>query len=338
MLAKIDSCAVVGLEGTIVEVEVDSGRGLSSFTLVGLPDAAVKESGERVRAAIRNTGLHFPTNRITVNLAPADLKKVGPSYDLPIALGILAASEQLYGHALEHALVVGELALDGSVRHVRGVLPMTAFARDRGYQRFFVPSTDANEAALVPGIEVVSVATLAELVSALNGLTSLNVITSDGQPRKLANDVLPAFAVTDFSEIKGQEVAKRALEVAAAGSHNVLMTGSPGAGKTLLARAVPRILPELMLEESLEVTRIYSVADMLPSDTPLITMRPFRAPHHTISHAGLVGGGKLPRPGEVTLAHKGVLFLDELPEFDARSLEVLRQPMEDKLVTITFGK
>ncbi len=334
MLAKVLSCAVIGLEGTVVEVEVDSGRGLASFTLVGLPDAAVKESAERVRAAIRNSGLHFPSNRITVNLAPADLKKVGPAYDLPIALGMLVASEQVSSGALQDALVVGELALDGTVRHVRGILPMTAFARDRGFKRIFVPLADAAEAALIPGIEVVAVQSLAELASALNGLTELPIVARS-EAGGFHAPLLPTVPTTDFREIKGQEVAKRALEVAAAGGHNVLMSGSPGSGKTMLARALPGILPDMTLEEALDVTRIYSVADMLPPGTPMVTTRPFRAPHHTISHAGLIGGGKVPRPGEVSLSHRGVLFLDELPEFDTRSLEVLRQPMEDKLVTIS---
>ncbi|MFC1465433.1 MAG: YifB family Mg chelatase-like AAA ATPase [Candidatus Brachytrichaceae bacterium NZ_4S206] len=334
MLAKVHSCAIIGLEGHVVEVEVDSGRGLASFTLVGLPDAAVKESGERVRAAIRNSGLHFPTNRVTVNLAPADLKKIGPSYDLPIALGLLMASEQLDPNCLDGAMVVGELALDGAVRHVRGVLPATAFAREQGFRRIFVPAADAGEASLINGIEVIAVESLGQLVGGLSGMIELKAVA----PRPPTHAQATTFTltpITDFAEIKGQEVAKRALEVAAAGGHNVLMVGSPGAGKTLLARALPGILPELTLEEALDITRIYSVADMLPPDTPLIQQRPFRAPHHTISHAGMIGGGKLPRPGEVSLAHRGVLFLDELPEFDARTLEVLRQPMEDKFVTIS---
>lgn len=334
MLAKVHSCAIIGLEGYVVEVEVDSSRGLSSFTLVGLPDAAVKESGERVRAAIRNSGLLFPTNRVTVNLAPADLKKIGPSYDLPIALGLLMASEQLDPNCLDGAMVVGELALDGTVRHVRGILPTTAFAREQGFSRIFVPASDAGEASLISGIEVIAVESLGQLIGGLSGSFPLKVV-KPSLPAHMSQPSLAAVPVTDFAEIKGQEVAKRALEVAAAGGHNVLMSGSPGAGKTLLARALPGILPELTLEEALDITRIYSVADMLPPDTPLIQQRPFRAPHHTISHAGMIGGGKFPRPGEVSLAHRGVLFLDELPEFDARTLEVLRQPMEDKVVTIS---
>ncbi|MDW8395406.1 MAG: YifB family Mg chelatase-like AAA ATPase [Anaerolineae bacterium] len=334
MLARVRSCATVGLDGYVVEVEVDYAPGLASFTIVGLPDAAVKESAERVRSAIRNSGFVFPTQRLTVNLAPADLRKVGPAYDLPIAVGVLIATGQVPQSALDEVLVLGELALDGSVRHVRGVLPMTAFARDQGIKRVCVPEADAPEAALVPGIEVVAVASLAELVAALNGRAPMRVVPHSTNHRAAPETVL-AMPVTDFAEIKGQEVAKRALEIAAAGGHNVLMRGSPGAGKTLLARALPGILPELTLEEALDVTRIYSIADMLPPGSPLVQTRPFRAPHHTISHAGMIGGGRFPRPGEVSLAHRGVLFLDELPEFDARTLEVLRQPMEDRVVVIS---
>ncbi len=316
-----------------MEVEVDTSRGLPSFIIVGLPDAAVQESRERVQAAIKNAGLVFPRQRLTVNLAPAALRKEGPAYDLPIALGALAASGQIRPEWLERTLSLGELSLDGSVRHVRGVLSMAALARQEGFARVFVPVEDAGEAALVPGLEVIPVASLTTLVNHLSGVVP--IAPACAAPR--AESLLPGLA-TDFREIKGQEHVKRSLEVAAAGGHNVLMAGPPGAGKTLLARALPSILPAMTIDEALDVSRIYSVADLLPSDTPLIEMRPFRAPHHTISHAGLVGGGNWPRPGEISLAHRGVLFLDELPEFGMRVLEVLRQPMEDKRVTISRAK
>jgi len=330
MLARVYTCAVIGLEGQVVEVEVDTGRGLPSFFLVGLPDAAVKESSERIRSAIKNSGLHMHGGRITVNLAPADLRKAGPAYDLPIAVGILAATEQIPADGLEKSLFVGELSLDGSVRHVRGVLPVAAFAASSGFRTLYVPRDDAAEAALISELEILPVGSLADLVNHLHGVDSI-----PAQPPTQLESSVHVFPVTDFREIKGQEHVKRAMEVAAAGGHNVIMTGPPGAGKTLIARALPGILPALTLEEALDVTHIYSVAGTLPPDTPMIRERPFRAPHHTISHAGLVGGGKLPRPGEISLAHRGVLFLDELPEFDERSLESMRQPLEDHQVTIS---
>ncbi len=329
MLSRVQSCAIWGLDGVLIDVEVDIGQGLPGITIVGLPDAAVQESRERVQAAIRNSGLRFPRKRMIINLAPAAVRKEGPAYDLPIAVGILLTTGQLPQSELEGALVIGELSLDGGLRHVRGILPMAAVARREGLRRVFVPARDAPEAALIPDIEVYPVESLAALYAHFSGEERIPPLAPLQVEHKAAE------AATDFREIRGQEHVKRALEVAAAGGHNVLMIGPPGAGKTLLARALPGILPPLSIDEALDVTRIYSVADQLPPDVPLIRTRPFRAPHHTISHAGLVGGGNWPHPGEISLAHRGVLFLDELPEFGTRTLEVLRQPLEDKIVTIS---
>jgi magnesium chelatase family protein len=331
MLAKVTSCAVVGLDAALIEVEVDMGRGLPSITIVGLPDAAVQESRERVRAAIRNTGLSFPNSRLTINLAPADVRKEGPAYDLPIALGILLASEQIFAD-LDGAIIMGELSLDGSVRHVSGVLPLAVMAREQGYRTLYVPADDAPEASLIDGLEVYPIPNLLALVDHVTGHARLAPFQRDFSLDDA--DELPPYAA-DLAEIKGQEHVKRALEVAAAGSHNMMMTGPPGAGKTLLARSMPSILPQLTVDEALDITRIYSVADALPPDEPLIRHRPFRAPHHTISYAGLIGGGRWPKPGEISLAHRGILFLDELPEFGSRMLEMLRQPLEDKIVSIS---
>ncbi|CAN5752031.1 YifB family Mg chelatase-like AAA ATPase [soil metagenome] len=330
MLAKVFSCAVVGLDGVLIEVEVDvSNGGQPGMILVGLPDAAVQESRERVRAAIRNSGGKFPHGRVTVNLAPADLKKAGPTYDLPIGIGILLAGRQLWADVTD-ALIVGELSLDGIVRHTPGIISMVSVAADKGLVRAFVPHDDAREASLVKGIEVFPVRTLADLVNHLTGESPIAPMTDEHRHVEACYD----GNGTDFSEVRGQEHVKRGLEVAAAGAHNLIMSGPPGSGKTLLARALPSILPPMNIDEALEVTRIYSVRGLLPPETPLVRERPFRSPHHTTSHAGLVGGGTWPRPGEISPAHRGVLFLDELPEFNSVTLEVLRQPLEDRRVSI----
>jgi len=330
MLAKVISCAVVGLEGAIVEVEVDIAPGLPSFTIVGLPDTAVQEARERVRAAIRNSGFAFPMKRIVVNLAPANLKKAGPAYDLPIAVGILLSSEQVYADVSQN-IIIGELSLDGGLRHTNGILPMVALAYQKGLSSIIVPEADAKEASLIEGAEITPIVSLSQLASYFRGEIPAPEYRSDA----VEEYVSPEISATDMTYIKGQEHVKRALEVAAAGAHNLIMMGPPGSGKTLLARALPSMLPPMTNEESLETTKIYSVSGLLPSNTPLIRQRPFRSPHYTISSAGLVGGGHWPKPGEISLSHRGVLFLDELPEFGHAVLEVLRQPLEDKVITIS---
>ena len=330
MLAKVKTAAVVGLEGHPVDVEVDISSGLPAMTIVGLPDAAVQEARERVRAAIRNSGFNFPMKRIVVNLAPADLKKAGPAYDLPIAVAILLSSEQVSADS-SRSIFLGELSLDGSLRHTNGVLPMVALARQKGFSTIIVPDADAREASLIEGTKITPVTSLSQLVSCFRGEISL----PEYKPDEVLEYTPPAYWTTDLAYIKGQEHVKRALEVAASGGHNVIMCGPPGSGKTLLARSLPSVLPLMTTEEALEVTKIYSVRGLLPSDTPLIRHRPFRSPHYTISNAGLVGGGHWPKPGEISLSHRGVLFLDELPEFGHSLLEILRQPLEDKVITIS---
>lgn len=330
MLAKIISAAVVGLDSVPVTVEVDiASQGLPSFTIVGLPDKAVEESKERVRAALKNSGADFPAKRITVNLAPADLPKEGPAYDLPIALGILIASEQLKAD-VEGSIFLGELSLDGSLRRIWGILPCTIMARDKNYSDIFIPAENLMEAAIINKIKVFPLNSLKQLFEHFS--TDKKIESAKPQNKKFEND---KFSEYDFENIRGQESAKRALEIAAAGGHNLLMKGPPGAGKTLMARSFATILPKLSFEESLEVTKIYSVANLLNIDKPIITSRPFRSPHHTTSHIGLIGGGNVPRPGGISLAHRGVLFLDEFPEFPRHVLEALRQPMEDGEVTIS---
>lgn len=328
MLARVRSGALVGIEAVVVEVEVDMTLGLPFFNVVGLPDGAVRESKVRVVSALKNCGFVLPQKRITVNLAPADLKKEGATFELPIALGVLAAGGLLELEALEGYLFGGELSLDGAVKPIRGVLPLALAARDAGYRGVLVPHANAAEAALVDRIEVIPVATIQEAVAHLSGDAPVTPFQRSAQaPTRPAH-------VIDMADVRGQDDVKDALEVAAAGGHNVLVCGPPGSGKTMLARRLPTILPAMTFEEALDVTRIYSVLGLVPQDSALVCERPFRAPHHTISDAGLVGGGPLARPGELSMAHRGVLFLDELPEFRRHVLEVLRQPLEEGAIRL----
>lgn len=334
MLVKSYAAAVQGISATVVTIEVNCTKGIQFF-LVGLPDVAVRESHERIISALQVSGYKFPRNRIVINMAPADIRKEGSSYDLPLAIGILAAAEELDASRLGHYMMMGELSLDGSLKSVKGILPIAIKAREEGFKGFIVPKQNAREAAVVNDLDVYGVSTIKEVIEFIAGRRDLEPTVVNTREEFYARQL--QFEA-DFSDVRGQENVKRALEVAAAGSHNLILIGPPGSGKSMLAKRLPSILPPFTLQESLETTKIHSVAGKIGLDTSLMTQRPFRSPHHTISNVAMVGGGAFPQPGEISLAHNGILFLDELPEFNRSVLEVMRQPLEDRTITVSRAR
>ena len=334
MLIKTYGSAVHGINATTITIEVDVSQGIN-FCIVGLPDSAVKESQQRIDSALRTNGFKMPGRKVTINMAPADIRKEGSAYDLPLAIGILAASEQIISEKLEQFVLMGELSLDGGLQPIKGVLPIAIKAREEGYKGFILPKQNAREAAVVNNLDVYGVENLQQVIDLLTGHASVDPTVVNTREEFYANT---AKYDVDFSDVKGQESVKRALEIAAAGGHNIILIGPPGAGKTMLAKRIPTILPPLTLQEALETTKIHSVAGKIDKNTSLMTSRPYRSPHHTISDVALVGGGTFPQPGEISLAHNGVLFLDELPEFKRTVLEVMRQPLEDRVVSVSRAK